>query len=309
MKSKYVVSSKLVVLLGFCAIACSTPKPEIVYASTAEHSGYAMAYPARLQALIDTWNARVKESQDNLAEIPTFPGRLANADPKVAVAVIERADEEGRGKAYAEAAQGDTAVRTFFDEEREGISRRVSGAADAASKKQTCEMCKIEIDFYGSVSYALKDSVNKALDERMETRSEAWMLIDRNRTALGKKNAAALEEESVRISRMSYIVHIELVAMKLEMSRLLAEAGDVEDTLDDVITEEKASAAKEGRAKQEKQASEARIKALEQSRSGLDAVVANAKKLSTSMPARIDSLRKDYEKTLDNLTDSFEEMH
>jgi hypothetical protein len=307
MKTQHLLHAIVWAVLAVGFGACSQPKPEPVVASSAGLSGYALAYPAKVNALVAGYNARLAEAGTVEGSFAALPGQLVNPPwPKVK-AVIKKADEAGRGRAYADGASEDAAARTFFDEEKEEITKRVANGTQAAAKKQVADTNQTcEVDVYGAVSYSLKEGVSKQLEKRMRSHNEAQVLIDRDEDAFGKKNADPLRDSADGVSRASYLVRVGLVEDKVDLNRLLAEASDVKDTLDDGIEAEKELAAKEGASKTEKQASAERLAVLGKSRADLDGAVAEGKKLPPDMPAQIDKAQKDHAQALDALLDAID---
>ncbi|MDD5305746.1 MAG: hypothetical protein PHU25_00355 [Deltaproteobacteria bacterium] len=307
MKTQHVFHAIIWAALAVGIGACSQPKPEPVVASSAGLSGYALEYPAEVNTVAAGYNARLAETGSLTGSFAGLPGELTGPPwPKVK-AVVEKADEAGRGRAYADGAADDAATRAFFEEEKDEITKRVANGTQAAAKKQitdTNQTC--EVDVYGAVSYSLKEGVSKQLEKRMRGHNEAQLLIDRHEDALGKKNVEPLRAGADRVSRASHLVRVGLVEDKVKLNRLLAEAGDVEDTLDDDIAAEKELAATEGLSKADKQASAERLAALTKSRAALDGAVAEARKLAPGMPAQIDKAQKDYAQALDALLDAID---
>jgi hypothetical protein len=307
MKTKHVFHAIVWAALAVGIGACGQPKPEPVVASSAGLSGYALAYPSKVNILVSGYNARLAEVGTIEGSFAALPGQLVNPPwPKVK-AVVEKADEAGRGRAYAEGAADDAAARAFFDEEKEEITKRVANGTQAAAKKQVADTNQTcEVDVYGAVSYSLKEGVSKQLEQRLRGHNEAQLLIDRDEDALGKKNVDPLRDAADGVSRASYLVRVGLVEDKVGLNRLLAEASDVKDTLDDGIAAEKELAAQEGISKSDKQACAERLAALEKSRADLDGAVAEGQKLPQGMQAQIDKAQKDYEQALEALLDAID---
>ncbi|MCP4676516.1 MAG: hypothetical protein GY854_13580 [Deltaproteobacteria bacterium] len=276
--------------------------PEI--ASSAGYSGYAVEYPGRLQILTEMYNQREVEARELFATFPSFPDELSEPSWGQVVAVMERADESGRSRAHVEHVEETAHVRAFFNEEKDEITRRVSGAVKAAQKKAECE-CKIEA--YGKVSYALKDSVNKQMDRRTTRRSEARRLIDRYKKSLGKKNIKPLEKQANAVMRASYIVYIELAELYTEIDSRVSEARRVKGTIEDALEAEREFATHPETPKAEKKASEKRIAELEEAKSSLDASVKGAEEIVSSGEMGIPAIRKEYDTAFDRLCDVLSE--
>jgi len=238
------------------------------------------------------------------ATFPSFSDELSAPEWGQVVAVMERADESGRSRAYVEHVEENEHVRTFFSEEKEEITRRVSGAVKAAEKKAECE-CKIEA--YGKVSYALKDSVNKQIDRRTKRQSEAHRLIDRYKKSLGKKNVKPLEKQADAVMRASYIVYIKLAELYAEIDSRVSKAQKIKGTIEDALEAEREFAAHPETPKAEKKASEKRIVELEAAKGSIEATVEEAKEIVSGGETGILAIRKEYDAAFDALCDSLGE--
>src|SRR4051812_17683532 len=82
--------------------ACSTPKPEPQIASSAAHGGYAVGYPAQVEATVKAFRDAQAETQRLVASLREYPGKLKDPDHEQVLEIVLRADEDGRGWAYVE---------------------------------------------------------------------------------------------------------------------------------------------------------------------------------------------------------------
>jgi len=297
---------KLVVLAIVSAVACAcgAPKPEVQIASSAGEAGYAAAYPARFSAADKDVDAIAAEARTGMGELAGYPAQIADSDWKVVRGAYQRADAAGRGRAYAEGAAEDRAVRKFFDEERDDIGRRITNSVNAAVTK---EVSGVEVDVSGTVAFSLKDGVTKRLEKRLEASNEAQLFVERQGAAVGKKDADKLVEQIDDLSRTSYLVFIAYPQQRLLVTRMRAEAKDVTDTLDAEIESEGARCADPALAKDDKKACEQRVADLMSSRAALDQAVGAYARTEEGMLAEQDKLMKEYDEAFGALLDAVDQ--
>jgi hypothetical protein len=156
------------------------------------------------------------------------------------------------------------------------------------------------------VAYALNDSIDKELQKRLRASNGGFIEIERNRTALGPQNAAALEKLADDVSQASYLVHVELVVQRGRVRRLLADKKEALATLDRFMQDEKAQQTQPGRSDADKKASDDRIIAAGKSKADIDVAATQAEPVAKSIDATIDSTTKDYEQALKALRDKIE---
>ncbi len=97
----------------------------------------------------------------------------------------------------------------FFNDNKEDLTRKVSGAAQYVVKQKGCD-----VDVTGATAHALEEGVERQLEKYVRERSEAHRRIERYRASLGKENAATLEKQADAVSFVSYVVHIDMVEHK-----------------------------------------------------------------------------------------------
>jgi molybdopterin-biosynthesis enzyme MoeA-like protein len=282
------------------AAGCARPNrgPEI--ASSAGEANYAQTFPTELQATVSRFDERQRDGRRLGAAFSTYPDQLKDPNKAQVLAIIESADQAGRGQGYAERMREQEDVAAFFESEKDEINKKVGGAAAFAAKQKGCTA-----DVYGPVSHSLKEAVDKQLEKRLRERNEAQALIERNRTSLGKQNAAALEKQADEISRASYLVYVDLIDKRNRAQRMLEEADRVKRTADDFIEKERAFQAEAGRADGDKKASEERIAAMTRSKASIDQAAEKAKAALPEMDKQIKASQKEYEGALDGLKGKF----
>ena len=110
---------------------------------------------------------------------------------------------------------------------------------------------------------ALDKAMQKRLEERTRSHSEAHSFIRMHESKLGKANVEPLEKQADRIALGSYTSHVGLVKKKNELDRLLADASAVDSTLGERIEELKSAPPEEKLSPNEKKAREEELAALE----------------------------------------------
>ena len=278
--------------------ACSAPKPEPEFASSAGHGHYAREYPEKLNAVTKDFSDRRAEARKILGELGGYPAKLKDPPSWAHVKEIyERAGEDGRSYAYVGRLRRVEGATVFFESEKDEINRKVAGSVAFAAKKKGCDE-----SVAGAAPPALKDVIEKQLEKELHEASEAQQLVDRYRGELGKENAAALEKQADDLARASYLVHIEIVEGKLRMVRMVGEADQIRKTADDTIAAEKAY--QTGYKKitdAEKKASEARIADMNKSKASMDAALKQAEPVVPTLDDEIKKIQKEYDDALDAL--------
>ncbi len=298
MVSKRLLAS-VAILVGFLAVgACGSPKPAPEIVSSAGFSSYAVAYPSTLEALTRSYHDQSAEARELVSTFVTYPDSLSEPNWKQVLKVAERADEVGRSRFYVEGMRDNGDVSAFFNEEKDEITRRVAGAARSAVKKSECEC---EVEFSGKIAYALKESVNRQLKERLSGQSDALRLIDRYQVSFGKKNTKVLKEQADAISSASYIVFVQLPDLWMEIDRYVAEATKVGRTIDKALQAEQSFIDSPDITKAQRKAAEKRLTEIEKAKAFLDATVDDARKVAKQAEEEIPTIQKEYE-------DAFEEL-
>lgn len=297
---RYLSLAGLLASLSFLP-ACGAPKPEPEIASSAGQAGYAEGYPEALQAIMKDFGAQDDEAKTIDGELRGYPDELKNPNWGVVKSIVENADDAGRSRAYVERTRETDGAKAFFEAKKEEIGKKVAGSAQYVAKQKGCD-----VDVGGTVLKALEDAVEKQLEERMREKNEAHRIIERNRVALAKE-APVLEKQADKITRASYLVHIEMVEAKVRLNALLAEGEQVQKTLDDAIAAERAFQGEAGRTEPEKKASAERIAAMEKSRGLLSSSVQSGKDLAPTMDERIQAAQKRHADAMTELKQKIEQ--
>lgn len=284
-------------------MGCASRQVKPVMVSSAGSTGYALSYPERLQAEVQSFDLNMhalvgaKQTKD-----PSLRDLKPGADPKLLLVIVQQSDHAGRSEAYASSYAELTGLHTFWDEERNAVTGRVSGAA----QKQVTEAgCNQQIDLGGPISYALKDGVDRQLAKRLRASNEAHRTIEFNKAALGAGNVAAIQALADHIAFRSYLVNIALVEQRDRIQHLLAERSDVDATLDASIDWERAYQ-QGGRSAADKKASQERMAALEKARAAIPGLASDAEAKLEDLDPKIEDLRKEHEAWIEAMQDELE---
>jgi len=283
------------VLLAAFAAGC-TQKPEPVFASSANEASYAERYPAALLAVRTEYATDESKARELFGGFQNYPGALTTPDGQQVLAVVQRADAAGKSAAYAQQARENQDVSRFFSDEKDTLNQKVGGAAQYAAKQKECTA-----DVASPAIGALDKGVDKALEDRLRAHDEAHRYIEDHQDALGKPNLEKLQKQADEISLASYLVHVRVKELKIELSRMVDEASDVKKTLGRDDTEARAVVADPAASKAAKATAQSRATAAEGASAKIDSEVEQAKRAVADMDARSAQLEKDYNAALDAL--------
>lgn len=290
----------MALLAALAGMGCQNKKPVVQVESSAGLYSYASEYPEALSGQMTRYNENAAKTRDSITGFSAYPEALDDPDWAVVTDVYENADAEGRGYGFAGKVEEERAVRAFFDREKDDIARRVNGVVKSAVEKAECSD---EVDTYGKVSYALKESVDKRLEESLAASNQAMVVIERNEKSLGKKNAEALEAQSGNIAYAAYVVFIEMPKLSDEVARRIDEVKDVQETLDRERAAEKTRLDAPETSKAEKKKIEEHIKEIDNAKSAIAVFEGEAKQLVEKAETEIPSIRKEYEDAFKALMD------
>ncbi|HTA90149.1 MAG TPA: hypothetical protein VK745_11250 [Polyangiaceae bacterium] len=287
--------TSLAVLAAALSFGCSS-RPAPVFASSANETSYAERYPAELLGLRTEFATDEAKAREIFGNFQNYPGALSAPDGPQVSAVVSRADAAGKSGAYAEQMQENQGVSRFFSDEKDSLNQKVGGAAQYAAKQKDCT-----VDVASPAIGALDHGVDKALEERLRGHDEAHRYIEDHQDALGKPNLEKLQKQADDISLASYLVHVRVKELKLELSRRVDEASDVRKTLGRSDTEARAVIADPAASKSAKTTAQERASAAETASGNMDSEVDQAKRAVADMDARSTQLEKDYATALDAL--------
>ncbi|MEJ7731225.1 MAG: hypothetical protein WKG00_18665 [Polyangiaceae bacterium] len=283
------------------AIGCSTPKPEPEIASSAALGGYAEGYATELNAANTDFSTQQADVKQTIAGFGGYPRALKGPGKPYAKEVLTKADESGRSHAYVETLREVKETQAFFDREKDEITRKVAGSANYAAKQKNCD-----VDVGGAVSASLKESVDKQLEKRLRAGNEGHRIIERNREAIGKEDAATLEKQADDVAYASYVTNVQIVELKLKIRRMAEEAETIKATADREIKTEEEFAKDPKRTPAEKKASQDRVAAMNKAKADVDAASGQAKALSEAMDNQVSALQTEYKDAIKTLLDSME---
>jgi chromosome segregation ATPase len=287
-------------LLLLTAACAKAPAP--VAAPSGEFSGYAERYPARLTDVRTRFAEDETAAKTAFTEWKAYPDALKNPSYEHVEQVVERADQTGRSSAYSEASLEGEAVQRFFRDEKDPLRQKVAGGVSYAAKQKECSE-----DLGGAAVVAMERGVEKQLEERLQSYSEAHRYIEDHAEELGKANVDTLEKQADAIARTSHVVHVRLELYRRELEGLLADASSVRSTLDKSVRENDEVIANAGSSKQKKAAAERRKGAAQEARARLDADVEQAQQALTDMEQRIGAVQREYDTALDALLDDLKQ--
>ncbi|MET0793370.1 MAG: hypothetical protein ABW061_17750 [Polyangiaceae bacterium] len=293
----------LIALLATALLSGCTTLPAPAYASSATESGYAERYPTALLAARTEFASSETRAREIIAGFPNYPSALTSPDGEHTLAVVTRADAAGKSASYGQEMEEQSHVSRFFSEEKDSLNQKVGGAAQYAAKQKECT-----VDVASPAVGALDRGVDKAQEDRLHAHSESQRYIEDHQDALGKPNLEKLQKQADDITLASYLVHVRVKQLKLELARLANEASDVKKTLAQTDTDAQAVLADSSASKPAKATAQTRVNAAKAASTGLDIEVEQAKRAVEEMDARIDKLEKDYQAALDALEKQLKEL-
>jgi len=282
--------------------ACTT-QPAPAFASSANETSYAERYPTALLGARTEFADDETHAREIFAEFPKYPGQLTNPDGERVSQVVSRADAAGKSGAYARQMEEQSHVSSFFSEEKDELNQKVGGAAQYAAKQKECTA-----DVSSPAIGALDKGVDKAMEDRLRDHDEAQRYIEDNQDALGKANLEKLQKQADDISLASYLVHVRVKQLKLELSQLIDESSDVKKTLERSEKEAQAVLADAAASKPAKATAQKRVDAAKKAENGLDIEIEQAKRAVQEMDGRSDKLEKDYSTALDALQKALKDL-
>lgn len=259
----------------------------------------AQRYPAMLARSNQRIRDREAKAKATSEKLPTAIDKISDTDWALVEKIVDASDKAGEDGGYGATMRELEGVRTFHEEEKDAIVRKVGGSAQYVVKQKGCDA-----DVYGAVSQGLRDAVDERMRERLRSSNDAFILIARHEEALGKKNVPALEDLADEIAMTSYTVHVEMPEAKEQLEAVLSGASDARSALNTFIAEEKEYAADAKRKPAEKQASDARVKNAEAQLQALETAETEAKENLKDLEQRAKDLESAYDDGLSKLKDA-----
>ncbi|MEO7036588.1 MAG: hypothetical protein ABI548_21760 [Polyangiaceae bacterium] len=283
-----------VVALATLSGCSSEPKP--AFASAANESSYAEHYPASLAARRTGYAADEAHARETFGAFSNYPSALSAPDGQQVLAVVTRADAAGKSGSFAVQMDEQSNVSAFFSDEKDTLNQKVGGAAAYAAKQKECTA-----DVASPAVGALDHGIEKAQQDRLRRHNEAQRYIEDHQDALGKANLEKLQKQADDIALASYLVHVRVKEIKVELTRLVAEASAVKKTLAQSDADAQVVLSSATASKSAKATAQTRSTAAKTATTGLDSEVDQAKQALKDMDARSDKLEKDYSAALDSL--------
>jgi hypothetical protein len=278
------------VLLSLGPTGCAAAKPEPEIASAASQGGYAQTYPGTLTASATGFAMTQGEVKNSIRELGEYPSQLKKPGWAHVREILKAADAAGKSYLYVEQLRRLDGAYAFLAAEKEEIVNKIAGSVQLVTKRKGCD-----VDTFGTVGQAFKEAADKQLEKQLRDANEGHLLIERYRVSLGPENAAALEKQVDVVSRLSYLVHVQLVEEKLRIKRMLAEAEEIRRTYDRFIQSERDFQAERKTTEPEKQASNERIEAMNKSRALIDSAIKQGDELYPKIKQQIEAIRKEYD--------------
>jgi hypothetical protein len=280
--------------LGACSTSTGRQGPALP--SSSGQTAYSMRYADELAASTKALNDAQAREKTLSAGFAAHIDELKKTDWEKVQVVIDDSDEAGKSTGFADAHGDLDAVRSFWETDKDTITAKVAGGAQRASKEAGCTG-----DVSGAVGYALNDAINKQMQKRLRAKNEAFILLDRHKTALGPQNVPTLEKLADEVSEASYDVHVLMIVQRDRLRRLTNDKDEVKKTLDRFVEEEKAFQAEAGRTEADKKASSDRITAANKTKADVDTAATQAVAVTKQVDTVIQASTKDYEEALKSL--------
>jgi hypothetical protein len=287
---RYALAAAAVAALAACSSSSSGKGANLP--SSSGQSAYALKYGDQLGASTKTIGDAQSREKTLSGGFAAHVDELKKPDWSKVEVIIDDSDRAGKSADFADGASEASAVKSFWDAEKDNISGRVAGAAKQGG-------CPGEAN--GAVVFAMNDGVQKQLQKRLRGRNEAFVVIERYKTSLGPQNTQSLEKLADEISEASYDVHVLMPTERDRLRRLATDKEDVKKTLDRYVEEENAFQAEPGRSDADKKASAERVNAANKAKANVDSAAAQAEQVSKDADTAIDAAKKDYDEALKNL--------
>jgi hypothetical protein len=197
---------------GVLVAACSRADKGPVLASSAGQPTYALSYVDELNASVKAVGDAQDQERKLAANFRARADELRKPDWDLVRAVVDRSDAAGKSADFFDAHGEVDAVRTFWVDERSAVDGKVAASAQYAVKQATCTSGCTNLDVAGPAVFALNESIEKEIVKRLHASNDAFLLIEREHTALGPQNTAVLEKLADDVSQASYLVHVDIVS-------------------------------------------------------------------------------------------------
>jgi hypothetical protein len=299
MRTSYLAALAATVLVTACT-SSSEKGPE--FPSSANRTSYAVRYNDDLTASVKAFGDAQERQKALTKGFVAHVDEVKKTDWDKVKVIVDDSDGAGKSGDYANTRAETEAVKHFWDDEKNDITAKVAGGAQHVNKQAGCTA-----EVGGAVSFALNDALTKQLQKRLRARNEAFLVMDRYKTALGPQNIAALEKLADEVSEASYDVHVAMIVERNKIKHIATDKDEVKKTLERFIQEENAYQAEAGRTDAEKKASAERVAAATKSKESIDSVAAQAENITKEADKAIDASTKEYSDALTALRAKIDE--
>lgn len=293
-------------LIGFIfalaagATGCE-PEPKNPYDISVDQRSTGLQIPDRVQRVSQRLRDREEKAKQLVAAMPSAADKVSDPTSWDAVLeVVTAADAAGKDGAHAAQVRELTVTIDFFQDEHEELAKKIGGSVDYAAKQKSCE-----VDAWGAVNAGLKKGFEERIEERLKASNDAFMVIERNEDALGKKNLPALEQLAFDVAQASFVVHVAMPEAKLELEAMVTACTPAREAIKRALEEENAVPKEAGKSTPEadKRRRE-RVKRAEAQLIKVDQSEADAKKNLEDLEQRTKDLKTAYDDALSKLQDA-----
>jgi len=284
--------------LALLALLGCNQEPKSPYDIEVTQRSSALSIPERVSRVEKRLRADEAEAKETIGKLPSMTDKLTETDWGVVEQIVLAADEAGKDGAYAATRRELHTVDLFIQDEKDEITRKIASGVQYAIKQGKCE-----VDASGAVPTMFKDAYEERVEKRLQAANDAFLLIERHKEPLGKKNLPALEELATKLAKTSYVVHTEMVEAKLELESSVKSAQGSRAHIQRLIDEEN----KPTEGKQSNDALKAekeRIKNAEAKLRDLDTAESSAKTALSDLEQRTAELTKLYDDAFGKLKDA-----
>ena len=294
-----------VVLSGVLAGACATgPRLAPKISSSETSTFYALEAPERLRALTEHLNAGRLQATEAIGTFEAAPGEHEDQPQGLVKAIFEEADEAGRRSDVVEQIRQHQRIAAFIQLHGKEMSWQLNGSVATAARKSACECGS---DLGNGLHYALKKATSHELTQAQRSRNQAHALITSRGSELGRKNIQALRDQVDLVTFTSFFVHVDSVDTMLAIDRLLDEASDLRDTLEESIEADQEILDDEEASRAAQKDAQERIDAARTSLQTLDDALEPAKRASKGAVEDTRALQEAYEEAFEKMVDKFKE--
>ncbi len=287
----------LVLLVGAFSACATTDAKKPALESSATSLSYAAQYPARLQALIQTFQEGRDQTRERLDAFGTYPDAVSKTDWTKITQLVKLSDEAGRSRAVAENRRASRLILSFLEENSGRLASSVNYQVNQAAQKKNCS----ELEVAGKTRYILNEVTERQIESRYREVHEGHQFIVTHEKSLGKRNRKTLQLQTDEITQASLFVYVDAIEITGAMERYLQEIDQVRDTLGDAIEEQQTLLNDPKTSRGAKKEAQKRIKALQEAREPLDETSQQAQELVKTSEQDLKTLQTDYQKALEQL--------